>query len=82
MILEVIAVPKSKHFFISPKDGKIKIFLRSPPEKNKANLELVTELWRLIGRPVRLLSGHKSKHKRLDLSVTEAEWAVIVNKFK
>ncbi len=73
MILEVIVVPNSKRFAISRKDGKIKVHLRSPPENNKANMELVKELSSLLGCDVSLISGHTSKRKKLSIAASEQE---------
>ena len=66
MIVEVTVVPKSSRFRITKKDGKIKIHLTSPPEDNKANLELIKELKKL-GCPASIVSGHRSRHKKLDV---------------
>jgi len=67
MIIEVTVVPKSVKFQILEKDGKIKIHLKSPPEDNKANLELIKELKKL-GCTATIISGHKSRHKKLEVS--------------
>lgn len=80
MIAEVTAVPKSGRFSISFKDGKVKVFLKSVAEGNKANLELVKELSKLLHAPVRIVSGHASRRKRIEAGITEAEWAAFVEK--
>ena len=67
MIVEVTVVPKSAKFKIIQKDGKIKIYLKSPPEDNKANIELVKEL-KKIGCEASIISGRRSKHKKLEVS--------------
>lgn len=74
MILEVSVIPKSGRFRITEKQGKIKVYLKSPPEDNKANLELVKEFEGLFGKPVRIVAGIKSKKKKIELPVTEEEW--------
>ncbi len=76
MIVEVIVAPDSRRFAIGPvsKDGRVKISLRSPPENNRANVELVSELSKLTGRQVRLISGHTSKRKKLSIGMSEGEW--------
>lgn len=79
MILEVSVVPKSGKFRILEKDGIIKVHLRNPPEENKANLELVKEFEKLFGKPVRLLSGAKSKKKKIELPITQGEWKHFVS---
>ena len=74
MIVDISVVPKSGRFKIVKKDGKIKIFLKSPPEENKANLELLKELEKLRGKPVKIVSGLKSRHKKIEIDVSEKEW--------
>ncbi len=76
MILDVSVVPKSGGFRISRKDGKVKVYLKSPPEENRANAELVKEFERLFGKPVIILSGSKSKKKRIRIPITEEEWNI------
>ncbi len=80
MIADVTAVPKSGRFSVSLKDGKVKIFLKSAAEGNKANMELVKELSKLLGAPVRIVSGHTSRRKRIEAGVSEAEWAAFIQK--
>jgi len=74
MIADVSVVPKSPCFAIRKKDGKVRVYLKSPPEGNKANLELVKEFEKLFGRPVSIVSGAKSKNKKLGIPVKKEEW--------
>lgn len=74
MIVEVTAVPKSKRFLLSVKDGKLKAFLKSPPENNKANIELIKGLSKALGCPIRIISGQTSRKKRLEIDVSEERW--------
>jgi uncharacterized protein (TIGR00251 family) len=74
MIITVSVVPNSKKFSISVKDGRVKIMLESPPENNRANIELTTKLSKLLRQEIHLISGHKSKHKKLLINITEEEW--------
>jgi uncharacterized protein (TIGR00251 family) len=74
MILDITVVPKSGRFELVLKDGKLKAYLKSPPEKSKANLEIVKELSRLLGCQVAIVSGHKSRHKVISANITESRW--------
>jgi uncharacterized protein (TIGR00251 family) len=74
MLVEVTVVPKSKRFSVSVKDGKVKIHLRSSPEDNKANIELIKELSKALKTDVRILSGHTSKRKKLEIGMDEENW--------
>ena len=82
MIFDVTAVPRSRRFSISSKDGKVKIFLRSVAEDNKANAELIRELSKLLGSPVRLVSGHTSRRKRIEIGISEAGWAAFLEEHR
>ncbi len=74
MIVEVTAVPKSGRFSVSSKEGKVKVFLKSAAEQNKANMELVKELSKALKKEVRIISGQKSRRKRLYIDVSREEW--------
>jgi uncharacterized protein (TIGR00251 family) len=60
VILELKVKPGSHHFFLHS-DGLIEV--KSAPENNKANMEIVKELKRLFGKEVSLVSGFKSRRK-------------------
>ena len=73
MQLEITVVPKSRAFRIEKKDGKIKIHLRSAPESNKANLELIRELKKLLKADVRIVAGLSSRRKILEIALDEEQ---------
>ena len=73
MLLEVTVVPRSGRFEIINDKGRIKIFLKSAPESNKANMELLKELKRLLGVEVRLVSGGSSRRKIIEVNLPEEE---------
>lgn len=79
MIAEVSVTTNSKRFSVSVKDGRVRIALTSPPEKNRANIELIRELSRRSGRSVRILSGQTSKRKRLEIGMDEGEWLLFLS---
>ncbi len=74
MIIEALVVPNSREFSIALKGGRLRIALRSPPENNRANIELIKELSKATGRPVRILSGATSKRKKLEIGMSDVEW--------
>ena len=83
MIVDITAVPRSGRFAVSVKDSRVKVFLKSPAERSKANAELVAELSKALGKPVRILSGHRSRHKRLEIGISEEKWeGFLSNKLK
>ncbi|MFN7991573.1 MAG: DUF167 family protein [Candidatus Micrarchaeia archaeon] len=79
MIVTLTVVPGSRAFSISSKGGNVKVHLRSPAERNRANLELVSSLSSLLGRGVRIISGQTSRKKRLSIDITEQEWDSFVS---
>ena len=82
MIVEVTVVPKSGKFSCKLKDGKLRVHLKSPPEENKANIELLKELKKLLACEVRLVSGQKSRHKKIEVAMDGQSWEKFLNSFK
>ena len=73
--------PKSGKFSVTEHDGRYIICLKSAPEKNKANIELIKELSRLTKRKVTITQGLKSKIKVLNIpDYTEEEFLKITNR--
>ncbi|MFH1785491.1 MAG: DUF167 domain-containing protein [Candidatus Micrarchaeota archaeon] len=81
MIVEVSVVPNSKKFSILVKNKRVKVALKNKPENNRANIELVAGLSNLMGKEVKLISGHKSKNKKLSINITESEWLNFLKTF-
>ncbi|MBU0591101.1 DUF167 domain-containing protein [Candidatus Micrarchaeota archaeon] len=79
MIIDIIVVPKSGRFAVSVKDGKIKVFLKSAAEDNKANLELIKEFSKLTSCEVRIVSGLKSRRKKIELDLGELEFMTAIS---
>ena len=48
--------------------GTLRVNLKSPPQDNKANLELIKLLSKHFGRQATIKSGHTSKRKLIILS--------------
>ncbi len=79
MRIAVTVVPKSGSFRVERKgDGSIKVYLRSAPESNKANIELVKEMRRLLKAEVRIVSGLTSRHKVLEAMLSEQDYLKIM----
>ncbi|MEW6036224.1 MAG: DUF167 domain-containing protein [Candidatus Micrarchaeota archaeon] len=74
MIVEVSVRPGARRFSLASKGGRLVAELESEPENNKANIELVSGLSKLLGKPVRLIAGHKARRKKLSVDISEAEW--------
>ncbi|MCI0503100.1 DUF167 domain-containing protein [Candidatus Micrarchaeota archaeon] len=74
MIIEVTVVPNSPKFSVGCKNGRLKVALTSEPERNKANIELIQGLSKLLGKQVRIISGLTSKRKKLAVDLGEGEW--------
>ena len=66
--MKAIIKPNSKETkIISDEGGTLTIAVRSPPEKGKANKELVRFLAKHFKRKVRIISGFRSKNKVLEI---------------
>lgn len=53
-------------------NGTYKAYLRSAPEKGKANLELITLASKFFGKPATIKSGFTSKNKILEIGTAPA----------
>lgn len=71
IVLEIKVFPSSGRFEIKlDKAGFIKVFLKSQPERGKANKELLTTIAKLLkisSECVELLSGDISQKKRVSI---------------
>lgn len=57
----------SKEFKIKEKNNILHIYLTQPPQKNKANIELIKELSGVYGS-CKIIKGKTSKTKVLEIS--------------
>ncbi len=73
MQLWVKVVPKSKSFSVMVSDSGVLIRLTEEPDRNKANIELIKELGKLLGRNVHILKGTTSRKKLLQIDGEENE---------
>jgi uncharacterized protein (TIGR00251 family) len=72
VLIHIRVKPHARKFAVKLKDDRIIVELKSPPVEGKANEEAIRELSGLFGKPVRILKGHKSKHKTLLIQGTSA----------
>lgn len=75
VILEIRVKPKSKNFDIKQND-EIVVFCRAPPTKGKANREIVRKLQKIFHKKVEIISGLKSRNKKIlikDCKIEEAQ---------
>ena len=75
IILELRISPKSKESKIAHQmsDGRYKVYLKSAPEKGKANTELTKLLakeFNLRQADVSIISGRSSKLKKISLKIS------------
>jgi len=74
MRISVTVVPKSGSFRVERReDGSLKVYLRSAPESNKANIELIKEMRRLLKAEVRIVSGLTSRRKVLEIPLPQED---------
>lgn len=61
-------VPNSDNFEITginPWRNQVRISVKAAPKKGAANKELLNELESILGCPVKILSGEKSRSKKI-----------------
>ena len=67
--------PNSSEFEISKFSETVIIYTKNQPENNKANIEIIKDLGKIFGKPVRILRGLKSKNKVILIEgITEKEF--------
>ena len=72
MIISIKAFPKSKRREIFEKNGVIKAYLNSAPEKGKANHELIailSEHYKIPKKNIEIIKGQNSKNKLVNIKI-------------
>ena len=71
LVIEVKVIPSSgRQKFLLDKSGRLKCFLKSPPEKGKANeelIKLICQKLRLIKDKVTILIGARARQKKIKI---------------
>ncbi len=68
LLVDIEVSPGSGRFEIASYDEwrkRLVVKVKSPPEKGKANREIMKEFSKICGKDVEIISGHKSRHKTL-----------------
>jgi len=68
MRIQVKVIPNSKTRGVEEKDGVFVVRVTSPPEKGKANKEVVEVLEKYFGKKARIISGHQSRRKIVEIT--------------
>ena len=64
-LLKVRVIPNASQKGLKEEEGKLRLYLKSVPEKNKANFELVKFFKKKFDLRVEIISGKKSREKVL-----------------
>ncbi len=64
-VIDLYVKPGAGAFRIEVSGDEITVYCRSPPEGGKANLEIIKQLTKILGSEVTLISGGKSRVKRV-----------------
>ena len=65
--LKIKVIPHSGRTELKEENGKLKLYLKAAPEKNKANLELIKFFKKKYELSVRIKSGETSREKILEI---------------
>ncbi|RMG25079.1 MAG: DUF167 domain-containing protein [Methanobacteriota archaeon] len=74
--LRILVKPKSGKFSIAIEGNDILIHVKSPPEKGKANKEIIKGLAKILGlssSAIRLISGQTTTEKILEIDAPFAQ---------
>jgi uncharacterized protein (TIGR00251 family) len=73
--LRIKVKPSSnKNIIVKMENGVFKIWLKSAPEKGKANKELQKYLKKITGIPIKITSGLTSENKTIEFDIKEEEF--------
>ena len=64
----------NKNKIVKMENSVFKVWLKSPPEKGKANKELKKYLKKITGIPVKIVSGLTSENKTIEFDIKEEEF--------
>lgn len=83
VILALTVVPQAGKSALlwHEKRGQLVAYLKSPPEKNKANTELIALIRKTLGRQVgavTIVGGMTTRHKRVRIETKLSEHDVLV----
>ena len=82
--IEIHATPNSKEFAITgfdPWTGSLRIKVTSKPQKGLATKEILTKLHEIFNAKVQIISGEKSRKKRILLTgITREKFNLILQK--
>lgn len=81
--IEIRVKPGQPEFKITCACDKVDVELRSKPDKNQANIELVKMFTKILKKPVKVVSGKKSKNKVLKIEyMTKEEVSEVLGAIK
>ncbi len=64
-LLHIKVIPSSGRTELKEENGRLKIYLKAPPDKNKANMELIKFFKKEYGFVVKIKLGATSREKVL-----------------
>ncbi len=70
-VIGVSVKPNSGQFHIAIEDGETVVYCREAPVKGRVNRELVKELSRFFKRRVEIVSGFRSRQKKVLIADTD-----------
>ncbi len=64
VVMKLKVKPGSRRFRLEPApNGEIVLEVKSPPEKGKANAEVLKRLKAILGHDAEIMQGHRSRNK-------------------
>ncbi len=76
-----VKTSSSKNKIVKMEDGVFKIWIKSAPEKGKANKELEKYLKKISGTQVKIISGLTSENKTIEFDIEEKEFISKLEEF-
>ena len=66
MRIRIKVIPNSSNERVED-NGSLKVYVKAPPEKGKANVAVVKLLGKHFGKPVKIVAGFNSRKKIIEV---------------
>ena len=73
IVINIHVRPNSRQFYVRIEDDDLVVCCRESPVKGRVNKELINELSKLFKRRVEIVSGFRSKNKRILIKDADVE---------
>ncbi len=75
MIINIkVKLGSGKQEIIKLNDKEYEVYVKQPPENNKANIEIIKLLRRYFKKDIRIVKGFKTRKKLVEIKGIDKQW--------